>query len=123
MPFEWPRVHDVVEEIWYVVAGEGDLWRHDGRNEACVPLRPGVSAVIPVGTKFQFRAGRSEQLVMLLATMPLWKEELAMEGPRAVDGVRRQNIPDKRARLLRDGSWFWPRPHGRPGTPFCDVAS
>jgi hypothetical protein len=39
------------------------------------------------------------------------------------EGVRRQNISDKRPRLLRDGSWFWPRPHGRPGTPFCDVAS
>ena len=37
--------------------------------------------------------------------------------------VRRQNIPDKRARLLRDGSWFWPRPRWRPNTPFCDVAS
>jgi 3-oxosteroid 1-dehydrogenase len=42
---------------------------------------------------------------------------------QAALGVRRQNISDKRARLLRDGSWFWPRPHGRPGTPFCDVAS
>lgn len=37
--------------------------------------------------------------------------------------VRRQNISDKRARLLRDGSWFWPRPRLRPGTPFYDVAS
>jgi hypothetical protein len=37
--------------------------------------------------------------------------------------VRRQNIADKRARLLRDGSWFWPRPRWRPDTPFCDVAS
>ena len=37
--------------------------------------------------------------------------------------VCRQNISDKRARLLRDGSWFWPRPRWRPGTPSCDVAS
>jgi hypothetical protein len=41
----------------------------------------------------------------------------------SVAGVRRRNISDNRARLLGDDSWFWPRPHGRPDTPFCDVAS
>jgi restriction system protein len=45
------------------------------------------------------------------------------KGIRALFGVRRQNISDKRARLLRDGSWFWPRPRWRPGTPSSSVAS
>ena len=38
-------------------------------------------------------------------------------------GVRRQSISEKRACLLRDGSWFSPRPRLQPGTPFCDVAA
>jgi hypothetical protein len=37
--------------------------------------------------------------------------------------VRRQKISDKRARLLRDGSWFSPRPRWRLGTPSSSVAS
>jgi 3-oxoacyl-[acyl-carrier-protein] synthase-3 len=44
------------------------------------------------------------------------------ESPLSLS-VRRQNISDKRARLLRDGLRFWPRPRWRPDTPFCDVAS
>jgi len=37
--------------------------------------------------------------------------------------VRRQSISEKRACLLRDGSWFSPRPQLQPGTPFYDVAA
>jgi hypothetical protein len=50
----------------------------------------------------------------------------AVDGPRLLEVlllVGRQNISDKRTPLLRDGSWFWPRPRWRPDTPFCDVAS
>ena len=49
-------VHRTVEELWFVTAGEGELWRRGGGEEDIVALRAGVSVTIPVGTVFQFRA-------------------------------------------------------------------
>ena len=42
--------HRTIEEIWYVVSGEGSMWRQlDGREEV-VALSPGVSITLPAGT-------------------------------------------------------------------------
>jgi mannose-6-phosphate isomerase-like protein (cupin superfamily) len=63
--------HRTVEEIWYVVAGEGEVWRKLGREESVTPARPGVALTIPLGTHFQFRAGPAG-LSFVAVTMPPW---------------------------------------------------
>ncbi len=68
-------VHATVHEIWYVVAGEGEMWRSSSSSPAgIVALRPGVCLTIPVGTAFQFRAG-AVGLEVVAVTMPPWPEE------------------------------------------------
>ncbi len=64
--------HRAVEEIWYVLAGQGQMWRRrDGRQQT-VPLRPGTCVSIPAGTHFQFRAAGHGPLSVLGVTMPPW---------------------------------------------------
>src|SRR5258705_3765954 len=48
--------HRTVEEIWFVLSGRGEMWRKLGDHEEVVPLEPGVSLTIPLGTHFQFRS-------------------------------------------------------------------
>jgi mannose-6-phosphate isomerase-like protein (cupin superfamily) len=68
-----PVYHRTVEEIWYVIAGRGQVWR-------CPPNAPGeivdVSAgdalVIPVGWRFQFRAAPATELRFVCYTTPPW---------------------------------------------------
>ena len=66
-----PVSHRTVEEIWYVVAGEGEVWRKLGREEIVTPVSPGVALTIPLGTHFQFRAGAAG-LAFVAVTMPPW---------------------------------------------------
>src|SRR4051812_2503724 len=49
--------HRGVEEIWYCLQGQGEMWRKLRDQEEIVPLKPGVALTIPKGTHFQFRAG------------------------------------------------------------------
>jgi mannose-6-phosphate isomerase-like protein (cupin superfamily) len=67
--------HRTVEEIWYFVAGVGQLWRRQGETESVVDVRPGVCLTIPLGTDFQFRADRTAPLAFVAATMPPWPGE------------------------------------------------
>ena len=67
--------HRTVEEIWYFVAGVGQLWRRQGETESVVDVRPGVCLTIPLGTDFQFRADPSAPLAFVAATMPPWPGE------------------------------------------------
>ena len=64
--------HRTVEELWYVVAGHGRMWRRLGAAESVADLRPGVSIALPTGTRFQFRCDGPEPLVAVGATMPPW---------------------------------------------------
>ena len=66
-----PVAHRTVEEIWYVVGGEGEVWRKFGSKESVTMVRPGMALTIPLGTHFQFRAG-SQALSFVAATMPPW---------------------------------------------------
>ena len=66
-----PVSHRTVEDIWYVVAGEGEIWRRLGEEESVTAVRPGVALTIPLGVHFQFRAGR-EALSFVAVTMPPW---------------------------------------------------
>src|SRR5882724_6370748 len=62
--------HHTVEELWYVLAGTGSLWRRNGSTESAVLLAPGVCATIPSGTAFQFRADTDLRIVAV--TAPPW---------------------------------------------------
>ncbi len=65
--------HATVQEIWYVIAGAGELWRRQGDHERTVALRPGVCLTIPLGTALQFRAAEGrDRLQVVAVTMPPW---------------------------------------------------
>lgn len=67
-----PVRHRTVEEIWYVVAGRGQMWRSQDGREEIVELVPGTCLTILLGTSFQFRAGDTTALEVIGATMPPW---------------------------------------------------
>ena len=64
--------HRSVDEIWYVIAGRGDMWRQDDAAERVVALRAGCCLTIPAGTSFQFRSSGPESLTVVAITMPPW---------------------------------------------------
>ena len=64
--------HRTVEEIWYVLAGSGEMWLDDGECAEAVALAPGLCLTIPVGTAFQFRASGDGPLDAFAVTMPPW---------------------------------------------------
>jgi len=68
-------VHRTVDEIWFVVAGEGRIWRRRGDSEQITDLMPGVSLTIPVGTEFQFRCDGATPLGIFGVTLPPWPGE------------------------------------------------
>jgi mannose-6-phosphate isomerase-like protein (cupin superfamily) len=63
--------HRTVEEIWYVLAGEGEVWRRHHGEDSVTPVRAGVALTIPLGVQFQFRAG-AYPLQFVAVTMPPW---------------------------------------------------
>jgi mannose-6-phosphate isomerase-like protein (cupin superfamily) len=80
--------HRSVEEVWYVVAGRGHMWRaaadakEPDHGEVTV-LEPGVALALPVGTRFQFRAEPDSSLHIVGVTMPPWPgddEAVVVEG-------------------------------------------
>ena len=64
--------HRTVEELWYCLAGVGQLWRRTESTEETVDLQPGTALTIPLGTSFQFRAVGSEPLELVFVTLPPW---------------------------------------------------
>ena len=75
--------HRTVEELWFITAGDGQMWRSAEGVEEIIDLTPGISLSIPVGTSFQFRAGRTP-LEAVAVTMPPWPdmdEAFAVDGP------------------------------------------
>ena len=65
-------VHRTVEEIWYVTAGRGRMWRQLNGHEQICELAAGLSLTIPVGTHFQFRCDGAAPLHAVAVTMPPW---------------------------------------------------
>jgi mannose-6-phosphate isomerase-like protein (cupin superfamily) len=65
-------VHRSVEEIWYVIAGQGRMWRKTGDVETVTDLTPGLSLTIAVGTQFQFRNDGVDALKAVAVTIPHW---------------------------------------------------
>ena len=64
--------HRTVDEIWFILAGRGEMWRRDGVREEVVSLHPDLCLTIPVGTSFQFRALGDSPLSAFGVTMPPW---------------------------------------------------
>jgi mannose-6-phosphate isomerase-like protein (cupin superfamily) len=78
--------HRSIEEIWYVVAGQGQMWRRHGDHEETVDLDAGTCITLPLGTHFQFRATGGVPLAAIGITMPPWPgdgEAVRSEGPWA----------------------------------------
>jgi mannose-6-phosphate isomerase-like protein (cupin superfamily) len=77
-------VHATVSEFWYVLSGEGAIWRRHEGAEQVTALTPGISIDIPVGTAFQYRCTGTGALQFLCVTMPPWPGEVEatrIEGP------------------------------------------
>jgi mannose-6-phosphate isomerase-like protein (cupin superfamily) len=66
--------HRRVDEIWYFLAGRGEMWRRSAVQEEIVSVGPGVCLTIPAGTSFQFRALGDEPLAAFGVTMPPWPD-------------------------------------------------
>ena len=58
-----PVWHQNVEEVWYVLQGQGEVWRCPPNGDpalyAAVAVKPGDSLVIPPRWRFQFSASDS----------------------------------------------------------------
>src|SRR5712671_104075 len=67
--------HRTVEEVWYVIRGQGRMWRKMDNQEEVTELSPGISVAIPTGMHFQFRSDGTEPLEIVAATMPSWPGE------------------------------------------------
>jgi mannose-6-phosphate isomerase-like protein (cupin superfamily) len=79
--------HRTVEEIWYFIAGRGQMWRKQDAlpqpQPDIVDVYPGVCLTIPLGTTFQFRSSGDEPLAAIGVTMPPWPgddEAVIVEG-------------------------------------------
>jgi mannose-6-phosphate isomerase-like protein (cupin superfamily) len=68
--------HKTVEELWFITAGEGEMWRKSESAEEVVELYPGLSLSIPIGIAFQFRnTSEVDPLEAVAVTMPPWPGE------------------------------------------------
>jgi len=65
-------IHKTVSEFWYVLEGQGEIWRRNSEEERVTQLVTGVSIDIPVGTAFQYRNVGDEPLKFICITMPPW---------------------------------------------------
>lgn len=82
--------HRTVEEIWFFLAGRGQIWREQDGESEIVDVYPGVALTIPLGTRFQFRSFGYEPLAAIGVTMPPWP---GAEEAIAVDGVWAPTVP------------------------------
>jgi mannose-6-phosphate isomerase-like protein (cupin superfamily) len=76
--------HRTVEEIWYFLAGEGEMWREQEGREEIVKVSAGACLTIPLGTRFQFRSIGDQPLSAVGVTMPPWpgdSEAILAAGP------------------------------------------
>ena len=83
-----PVRHRTVAEVWYFLAGVGQVWRKQGEREQVLDVAPGHSLTIPLGTDFQFRNTGAVPLKFIIATTPPWPGE-------------------DEAVTLDDGPWDW----------------
>lgn len=78
--------HRTIEEIWYFVSGQGEMWREQNGQTDIVEVAAGTCLTIPLGTTFQFRTVGNEPLAAIGVTMPPWPgegEAVVVAGPWA----------------------------------------
>lgn len=78
-----PVRHQTVEEVWFVLRGEGEMWRKYGQTSTVVRLRRGTALKIPFQAHFQFRNTGADPLEVVIATLPAWpgpNEAISVEG-------------------------------------------
>lgn len=63
--------HKTVSEFWYILSGQGQIWRKQDEEEVITKLVKDICIDIPLGTEFQYRAD-GEDLVFICITMPPW---------------------------------------------------
>lgn len=76
-------VHATVHEFWYILTGEGEIWRDDGMESQITRLTPGTAIDIPPGTAFQYRNCSDQELKLICIAMPPWpgdQEATYVEG-------------------------------------------
>jgi mannose-6-phosphate isomerase-like protein (cupin superfamily) len=74
--------HRTVDEIWYILSGQGEMWRSDPSQSPkgeTTPLAAGTCLTIRVGTAFQFRATGAGPLTAVAVTIPPWPGETEAE--------------------------------------------
>ncbi len=64
--------HRTVDEIWFVLAGQAELWRRKGDQESIELISPGNAVTLPLGTHFQFRTVGTEPFQFIMCTIPPW---------------------------------------------------
>jgi mannose-6-phosphate isomerase-like protein (cupin superfamily) len=64
--------HRSVQELWFCLAGAGELWRRVADREEVVELSPGTAVTIPTGAAFQFRTIGHQSLELVIASLPAW---------------------------------------------------
>jgi mannose-6-phosphate isomerase-like protein (cupin superfamily) len=62
--------HKTVHEIWYILGGEGELWRRTDQQEEVVHLRAGVAVTIPLGLAYQSRTNSDDPPRFITCTTP-----------------------------------------------------
>ena len=67
-----PVAHKTVSEIWYILSGQGQIWRRQGTVELITNLSQGITIDIPLGTDFQYRSNEGTDLVFICITIPPW---------------------------------------------------
>jgi mannose-6-phosphate isomerase-like protein (cupin superfamily) len=67
--------HRTVEEIWFFIAGTGQMWRKQGDDAKITDVSRGVCLTIPLGAHFQLRSLGHEPLAAIAVTMPPWPGE------------------------------------------------
>ena len=75
--------HRTVEELWFVAAGGGEVWRTMNGGETVAAVGPGSALDIPLDAHFQFRNTGADPLVIVITTMPPWPG--SHEAPRVDD--------------------------------------
>ena len=75
--------HRTVEELWFVTAGRGEVWRAMDGGETVAAVGPGSALDISLSAHFQVRNTGADPLVIFVATMPPWPGP--HEAPRVDD--------------------------------------
>jgi mannose-6-phosphate isomerase-like protein (cupin superfamily) len=75
--------HKTVDEIWYILEGEGEIWRKKGDAESVLKVKSGYCLTIPKDTSFQFKCKGDIPFSFLIVTIPPWpgdKESIGVKG-------------------------------------------